>query len=246
MSFFTLFVIASSIWMGYDAANIGYDKNDVRGLGGMGPAGWVICGLFFWIVAFPLYLVKRPALKAAAEQRRLQMQGFAGALPGAVYAAHAAQAAYGQAPYGAPNPYGAPAYGAPPSPYGAAPQTPYGQPAPQSPYGAAPQSPYGQPAPQAPYGQSAPNPYGAPQPSPYGQAPQAPQPPQPSPYGQAPQPPEAPQPPSPTQAPHAGSSGSMTAGALADGIRQLSELRDRGLLTESEFQARKASLLSKV
>lgn len=38
----------------------------------------------------------------------------------------------------------------------------------------------------------------------------------------------------------------MTAGALAEGIRQLTELRDRGLLNESEFQTRKASLLRKV
>lgn len=38
----------------------------------------------------------------------------------------------------------------------------------------------------------------------------------------------------------------MTAGDLADGIRQLTELRDRGLLTEPEYQARKAALLRKV
>ncbi len=245
MSFFTLFVIASSIWMGYDAANIGYDKNDVPGLGGMGPAGWVICGLFFWIVAFPLYLVKRPALKAAAQQRRLQMQTFAGALPGAVYGA---QAAYGQAPYGAPNPYGAQPGPYGPGPYGAPPQAPYGQ-ATQAPYGQAPQAPYGQ-APQAPYGQSPQAPYGQSPQNPYGQA-QAPQ----NPYGQAPQnpygqPPSQDPQPTPPQAqadpPHSGSSGSMTAGDLASGIRQLSDLRDRGLLTESEFQTRKASLLSKV
>ena len=42
------------------------------------------------------------------------------------------------------------------------------------------------------------------------------------------------------------SSSSMTAGDLADGIRQLSELRERGLLNEAEFQARKAALLRKV
>lgn len=38
----------------------------------------------------------------------------------------------------------------------------------------------------------------------------------------------------------------MTAGDLAEGIRQLTELRDRGLLTEAEFQSRKNALLTKV
>ena len=41
-------------------------------------------------------------------------------------------------------------------------------------------------------------------------------------------------------------SASMTATDLAEGIRQLGDLRDRGLLTEDEFQARKAALLRKV
>lgn len=67
-------VLASAIWMGVDASALGYDKRDIRGLAAIGPAGWFFCGLFFWIVAFPLYLIKRESLKAAGERRRAMLQ----------------------------------------------------------------------------------------------------------------------------------------------------------------------------
>jgi len=76
-----LVVLASSIWMASDAARIGYDKRDIRGVAGMGPVGWLVCGLFLWIIAFPLYLIKRPELIAAAERRRLGLTGPSGMLP---------------------------------------------------------------------------------------------------------------------------------------------------------------------
>ena len=63
---FVWIVIGTSIWMAFDAKQIGYDKKDVKGFAGMGPAGWFFAGLLLWIVAFPLYLASRNKLKAAA------------------------------------------------------------------------------------------------------------------------------------------------------------------------------------
>jgi hypothetical protein len=240
MGFFI--VLALSIGMAVDASNIGYDSGDTPGFS-PGPVGWFFFTLLLPILAVPVYLIRRPALRQAAEQKRLRAQQFA-ALPGAVYSAYAAANPYGPRP-----PYPAP--GAPPypgaAPYPPPPQAPYGGPPPQPPYGQAPAG--GPPPPQAPYGHA---PAGGPPPQPpYGQAPAGGPPPQP-PYGQpqaqAPQAPPKPQSEAPQQpqAHHKSSSSSMTAGDLADGIRQLSELRDRGLLTEAEFQARKAALLRKV
>ncbi|MGH1340842.1 MAG: SHOCT domain-containing protein [Nannocystales bacterium] len=269
-----LILLAIYIGMAVDASNIGYDGDDVPGFA-PGPVGWFFFALLLPFIAIPVYLIRRPALKAAAQRRRLQAQTFA-ALPGAVHGAYAAAYGQPQNPYGGQAPYGGqPQYpGAAPYP-GRPPQAPYPSQPPQAPYpghppqaagypGQPPRAPYpGQP-PQAPYG-SPPqaNPYGGPPPqNPYGGAPQQPQAqPAASPYGAAPQPSAAPQPaapqgPSPSggsaagapseDKPHGSSSGSMTAGDLADGIRQLSDLRDRGLLTEAEFQTRKASLLRKV
>ena len=262
-----LIFLAICIGMAVDASNIGYDGDDVPGFA-PGPVGWFFLALILPIIAIPVYLIRRPALKAAAQRRRLQAQTFA-ALPGAVHGAYAAAYGQPQNPYGGQAPYpGQPQYPGPQAGYpGQPPRAPYpGQP-PQAPYpgqppqagypGQPPRAPYPGAPPQAPYG-SAPPPQ-----NPYGGAPQPAQPqaqPAASPYGAAPQPPAAPQPAAAPKAPappstgtvpaadkpHAGSSGSMTAGDLADGIRQLTDLRDRGLLTEAEFQTRKASLLRKV
>ena len=215
-----LLVLAISIGMAVDASNIGYDSGNTDGFS-PGPVGWFFFALFLPMLAVPIYLIRRPALREAADRRRLQAQAFA-ALPGAVYSAYA----YGQAH----NPYGP----RPPHP-GAYPSTgpyPTTGPYPGAPYPG--QAPYGAPPPQPHYGGPPPQPpYGGPAQPPYGSAPQ--QPPQAQPPSQ----------PAPEQH-HASSSSSMTAGDLAEGIRQLSDLRDRGLLTEEEFQARKAALLRKV
>ncbi|MCX4240319.1 SHOCT domain-containing protein [Paraliomyxa miuraensis] len=157
-----LIVLVSAIWMAVDSSNLGYDKRDLKGLAAIGPMGWFFCGLLLWIIAFPLYLIKRPELKEAGERRR---RGLGGTTP---------PAGYLPPPYGQPPPpYGQAPYGQPPPPYG---QAPYGQPPP--PYG---QAPYGQPPPygQAPYGQPPPYgqaPYGQP---PYGRPPAPPSPPTP-------------------------------------------------------------------
>jgi hypothetical protein len=50
--FILLVVVATTIWVGVDAS-----KRDWRG--GSGTATWVIGCILLWIVAFPMYLVKR-------------------------------------------------------------------------------------------------------------------------------------------------------------------------------------------
>lgn len=102
-------VLLSSIWMAVDADRLGYDKRDIQGLAAVGPAGWFFAGLLLWIVAFPLYLIKRPELKAAGERRRLGL-GRAQAM--------------GYLPPPPPPGY-APPYGPPPPPYGAYGPPPY-------------------------------------------------------------------------------------------------------------------------
>ena|SRR5687768_12989855 len=105
--FLSLVVLATSIWMAADASRLGYDKRDVKGLAAMGPAGWLVCGLLLWIVAFPLYLAKRPELKAAGERRRqLEARGMFGQLPGAMPMSGPGYS-YGPGPgYGHPPSYG--------------------------------------------------------------------------------------------------------------------------------------------
>lgn len=63
-------VLASAVWVAIDSSRLGYDKRDLTGIAAMGPVGWTLCVLLIWIVGFPLYLVKRPHLKAMGEWRR--------------------------------------------------------------------------------------------------------------------------------------------------------------------------------
>jgi hypothetical protein len=63
-----LIVIGSSIWVYFDAKNIGVKKSGEKAKTGkvqtdMGPVGWAICCLLLWIIAFPIYLFKRPGFK---------------------------------------------------------------------------------------------------------------------------------------------------------------------------------------
>ena len=59
-----LILIGTSIWVFYDAKNIGIKKpKEKAGLTDMGPGGWAIGCLFFLIVFLPLYLCKRPGYK---------------------------------------------------------------------------------------------------------------------------------------------------------------------------------------
>ncbi len=66
MEVFLLIILGTSVWMAFDAHQIGYDKKGVKG---MGPVGWLFAGLLLWIITFPLYLVSRSKLKEAAAQK---------------------------------------------------------------------------------------------------------------------------------------------------------------------------------
>jgi hypothetical protein len=75
--FVLLLVVGSAIFVGFDAHQIGARKGLVKGVADMSALGWVLGCLLLWIVAFPLYLAKRPQIKAAAgggpESRSPQM-----------------------------------------------------------------------------------------------------------------------------------------------------------------------------
>lgn len=55
-------VVLSSIWVWMDARSIGVERGQITGLGNLGPLGWLIACLGLWLVAFPFYLLSRPAL----------------------------------------------------------------------------------------------------------------------------------------------------------------------------------------
>lgn len=60
---FWLVVIGTSVWVYFDAKNIGVKKTKEKSLINIGPFGWLLCCLLLWIVVFPLYLIKRSELK---------------------------------------------------------------------------------------------------------------------------------------------------------------------------------------
>jgi len=62
---FLVLTIVSSVWVFVDARKIGVQKGLVTGLADLSPVGWLVACLLLWIVAAPLYLIKRPALKLA-------------------------------------------------------------------------------------------------------------------------------------------------------------------------------------
>lgn len=54
-----IIVLGSAGWVLYDAKNIGVKKDVITGMGNMGPWAWFFATLFLWIIAFPMYLIKR-------------------------------------------------------------------------------------------------------------------------------------------------------------------------------------------
>lgn len=58
-------VLVSSIWVLIDARKIGVQKGQIQGIANMGPVAWLIACLFLWIIAFPMYLIKRPEYRRA-------------------------------------------------------------------------------------------------------------------------------------------------------------------------------------
>lgn len=54
-----LIILITSFWVFFDARRIGVRKGQVKGAADMGPGSWLAVCIFFWIVAFPMYLIKR-------------------------------------------------------------------------------------------------------------------------------------------------------------------------------------------
>lgn len=68
-------VIGTSLWVYFDAQTIGARKGLLRGIADMGPLGWCLSCLLLWILAFPMYLAKRPAIRDAAARRPVPRGG---------------------------------------------------------------------------------------------------------------------------------------------------------------------------
>jgi hypothetical protein len=61
-------IIASSIWVFMDAQKIGVKKGQIKGIADLNPGLWLLVCLLLWIIAFPMYLIKRPEfIKANAK-----------------------------------------------------------------------------------------------------------------------------------------------------------------------------------
>jgi hypothetical protein len=75
-----LVVVTTSVWVWLDAHRLGVVSSGEPARRGhlqadMGPFGWGICCLLLWIVAFPLYLSKRPRYKCQFRGNRAGLNG---------------------------------------------------------------------------------------------------------------------------------------------------------------------------
>jgi len=61
MEYLWLFVLGSSIWVGFDSHALGMKRDKEKGV--YGPWFWFIGSLLLWIVIFPAYLAKRVQFK---------------------------------------------------------------------------------------------------------------------------------------------------------------------------------------
>ncbi len=74
-----LFVIGCAIWVYADAKALGARKGLIPGFLDLGPVGWSLCTLLFWILGFPLYLAQRDKIRqAAARATNIQPYGAGG------------------------------------------------------------------------------------------------------------------------------------------------------------------------
>ncbi len=64
--FIVLLVVASGIWVYFDAKSIGAERGLSSGFLNMGPVGWAMSTVLLWIICFPLYLIKRDDIRALA------------------------------------------------------------------------------------------------------------------------------------------------------------------------------------
>ena len=65
LDFFLILVVATSLWVLFDARSIGVKKDVIPGFFNMGPVGWFFSCLLMWIIGFPAYIAKRGAYKQA-------------------------------------------------------------------------------------------------------------------------------------------------------------------------------------
>lgn len=63
----TILIVVSALWVAFDAYRLGVKRGS--GFSDMGPVGWCFACLLLWIVAFPMYLVKRPKYKLRLAQK---------------------------------------------------------------------------------------------------------------------------------------------------------------------------------
>ncbi|HKE39034.1 MAG TPA: hypothetical protein VKG21_04265 [Casimicrobiaceae bacterium] len=69
-------VVACSLWVYWDAS--GRKVGKVPGVGGMfnmSAGAWSVVTMFFWIIAFPAYLVKRSALIERTKEQPVEVTG---------------------------------------------------------------------------------------------------------------------------------------------------------------------------
>lgn len=71
-------VIGTSIWVYFDAKALEIPKEGIDEVGGQqvettGPVGWAVFCLVLWIVAFPLYLIKRGKYKREFMVKKLSV-----------------------------------------------------------------------------------------------------------------------------------------------------------------------------
>ena len=69
-------ILLSSLWVLYDAHKIGARKGLIKGIADIGPVAWFVVCLFLWIIGFPMYLIKRSEIKAAATSMRPPAPGL--------------------------------------------------------------------------------------------------------------------------------------------------------------------------
>lgn len=60
-----ILIIGTSLWVFFDAKKLGVRKGLIKGVANLGIGTWQVVSLFLWIIAFPMYLIKRPELKLA-------------------------------------------------------------------------------------------------------------------------------------------------------------------------------------
>lgn len=78
-----MMVIATSIWVAVDASSLGAPRDRNLGVAGSSPVAWGLACIVMWIVFFPLYLTKRPKIRAAGLDHR---HGPPSASPGSAFA----------------------------------------------------------------------------------------------------------------------------------------------------------------